>query len=241
MRDDTIELIQYRISSKLLNNEREVWVQAPLAGANVASAGLAVFLDGEYYLTRFDAPRTMLSLQRDESLPPMWSIYVAAGDQAVRWPESFCNEYFAAFICDELVPWARARTGTKRMGLLVGVSLTGLSAAHIALSRPGVFSRVLCQSASFWWELGKLSTEVAQWPRSACRFRISVGDEETQTDIDHGSGLFQVDSQLESNRRMRDALLKHGFSVSYSEWPGGHKAESWRRELPADLLALYRR
>lgn len=234
-----IDLKQRRISSKTLSSERNFWLQPPLKADPSVDAGLVVFLDGEYYLTHFGAPRTMALLQQEGRLPPAWSVYVSAGDREVRWPESFCNDAFAAFVCDELVPTVRALTGAERPNTLVGVSLTGLSAAHIGLSRPGVFSRVLCHSASFWWEQGKLAAEIPKWPRSDCIFRISVGDEETDTDVDHGHGLVQVQSQLEANRQMRDALVKHGFAVGYSEWPGGHTAPGWRRELAGDLQALF--
>ncbi|MHA6323677.1 alpha/beta hydrolase [Roseivivax sp. CAU 1753] len=237
--DAGIDLRQHRISSDTLQSDRNFWLQPPLNADPSADAGLTVFLDGEYYLTHFGAPQTMAMLQQEGSLPPMWSAYVSAGDRETRWPESFCSDGFGTFVCDELVPSVRALTGATGQNTLVGVSLTGLSAAHIGLSRPGVFSRVLCHSGSFWWEQGKLAADIPKWPRSDCRFRISIGDEETDTDVDHGHGLIQVQSQLEANRRMRDALLENGFSVGYSEWPGGHTAPGWRRELANDLKALF--
>ena len=52
-------------------------------------------------------------------------------------------------------------------------------------------------------------------------------------------GLVQVDSQLDSNRQMRDALVDHGYRVSYAEFEGGHDLVCWRRDLPDDLKALY--
>lgn len=233
---EPISLGLRRLRSAVLGNERDVWLQPPAMSSPEAS--LAVFLDGEYYVGLLGAPGTLDALQREGAMPPHWIAYVAGREREVRWPESFCNPDFARFVCDELVPEVEATTGASRERLLVGLSLTGLSAAHVALSRPEVFTRVLCHSGSFWWERGALSRTVEP-ASSPMRFRLTVGDGETKTNVDHGHGLVQVDSQIEGVRQMRDALVENDYAVSYSEYAGGHDAASWRRELPDDLRALF--
>jgi len=235
----SISLVQHTVASDVLNNERMVWLQPPADGVDVDHAKLAVFLDGEYYLPHVGAPSIMHTLQKEKALPPMWCAYVAARTQAFRWPESFCNPDFVSFICDELVPTIEAHTGASGARLIAGLSLTGLSAAHTALSRPDVFHRVLCQSGSFWWENGRLPAEVGNYPPTQAMFRITVGDQEIQTNVEHGSGLTQVMSQVEANERMRDALLNHGCRVSYHRFNGGHDIGSWRRNLADDLRSLF--
>jgi enterochelin esterase-like enzyme len=37
---------------------------------------------------------------------------------------------------------------------------------------------------------------------------------------------------------MRDALVDHGYSVSYEELAGGHDLASWENDLPNSLKAL---
>ena len=77
-------------------------------------------------------------------------------------------------------------TPTPGQRMLAGLSLTGLSAAYVALSRPGSFRCVLCHTASFWWERGTLSTRIGEWPHSDTVFRVTVGNEETDTDTSGG-------------------------------------------------------
>lgn len=233
-----IPLAQYQLSSDVLANTRTVWLQPPALESS-APPGLTIFLDGPYFLGHFDAPATVWQLQRDGALPPMWSAYVSAGDREMRWPESMCHPDFPTFLCDELLPQLEATTHASAERLLAGVSLTGLSAAHAALARPGVFDKVLCLSGSFWWEDAALARRVPEFAASTTSFWLTVGDEETATDVDHGHGLIQVLSQVDGVRRMRDALLEHGVGAEYVEFSGGHHASSWRRALYGDLQGLW--
>ena len=108
------------------------------------------------------------------------------------------------------------------------------------MSHPGTFSRVLCLSGSFWWDDARLASMVSGFPPSPTAFRLTVGDKETATHVDHGHGLIQVRSQIDGVQAMHRALEAHGALATYSEYPGGHDAESWLRELPGDLEAVWR-
>jgi predicted alpha/beta superfamily hydrolase len=55
------------------------------------------------------------------------------------------------------------------------------AAAFITLRRPAVFSNALCQSGSFWW----LADHHVDLPATHARFWLSVGSEETDTQISH--------------------------------------------------------
>jgi enterochelin esterase family protein len=229
---------EHTFESQVLDNTRPVWLHQPAVDG--APTHLAVFLDGDFFIDHFGAPEAMTTLQRSGTLPPTWSLYVPAGERTRRWPESFCDADFATFLCDELVPWALTHTGATADPVLVGVSLTGLSAAHAALSHPGTFSRVLCLSGSFWWDDAHLADTVSSFPPSPTAFHLTVGDQETATDVDHGHGLIQARSQIDGVQAMHRALTTHGTLATYSEYSGGHDAESWLRELPGDLEAVWR-
>ncbi|MHC4410629.1 MAG: alpha/beta hydrolase [Planctomycetota bacterium] len=231
-----IGLLQCEIDSHRLGNRRTLWLQPP----RVPSADTCIFLDGEYYLAHVRAASVVAELQATEVIPSMTAVYVSCMDHDTRWPESFCNDRFAAFLHEELVPWVRTRSGAGENGVttLAGLSLTGLSAAHAALLYPTTFPRVLCQSGSFWWNDNWLAHNLPDPVAGTLSFRITVGDRETSEDVDHGKGLLQRESQLASNRLFRDALAKAGHQVSYSEFPGGHDVASWRTDLPASLTAL---
>lgn len=232
-----IDLLQCEFESRILGNRRTVWVQPGDSLAN----GVCVFLDGEYYLAHVRAAGIVSRLQEEGAMPPMAVAYVSCIDHDVRWPESFCNPDFASFLRGELLPWLTSRFASIGPGdnALVGLSLTGLSAAHAALQGPDAFPRVLCQSGSFWWNEGSFAEEVRNRPPSKVAFRITVGCKETDEDVDHGRGLVQRESQVASNRRVCDALIAKGHSVSYHEFDGGHDVASWRNDLPGSLAALF--
>ena len=98
---------------------------------------------------------------------------------------------------------------------------------------------VRCASGSFRWKEGLLASRVGQFPRADTAFRLTVGDQESATHVDHGHGLVQELSQIDGVEDMRDALEAHGFPLSFARFHGGHDAQSWRRELPGDLEALW--
>lgn len=231
-----IRLLQCEVDSDHLGNRRTVWLQPP----PVPSPDACIFLDGEYYLAHVRAAALVAGLQASDAIPPVTAAYVSCVDFDTRWPESFCNDRFAAFLQEELLPWIRTRSGLDGSNgtTLAGLSLTGLGAAHAALAYPASFPRVLCQSGSFWWNDNWLARHVAGPVADPLFFRITVGDRETREDVDHGKGLLQKDSQVASNRRFRDALVAAGHRVSYAEVPGDHDVVSWRADLPASLTAL---
>jgi len=233
-----IDIAQCEYESPTLGNTRTIWVQRP---ATAEPAGVCIFLDGEYYLAHVRAAGIVDRLQADGSMPPLLCAYVSHVDYETRWPESFCNPDFARFVAGELLPWLTTEFGLTRGAetVLAGLSLTGLSAAHAALHAPNTFSRVLCQSGSFWWNRGHLADDVANRAASNTVFRITVGADETKEHVDHGKGLIQEESQVASNRRMRDALTAHGYRVSYEEFDGGHGVAAWREDLPGSLAALF--
>jgi len=63
------------------------------------------------------------------------------------------------------------------------------------------------------------------------RFFLSTGKDEPPPQ----SGL--VDGLI-ANRRMRDALIGHGYDVKYEEIEGQHDPINWRLTLPDGLIAL---
>jgi hypothetical protein len=106
-------------------------------------------------------------------------------DEPTRWAEMTCRPAYAAFLADELLPWAATRlplTDDPARTVVAGQSLGGLTAAHAALSAPHRFGNALVQSGSFWWPDGPdtewLTREIARIPRLPVRFRLSYGEQE---------------------------------------------------------------
>lgn len=204
-----------------------------------AAYALLVLLDGESYLERISAPTTLDNLLAEERIWPPVALLVDNPDEETRDRELPCYPPFAAFLADELLPWARGRyhvTAEPARTIVAGASYGGLAAAYAALSRPDRFGRVLSQSGSFWWkpdddpEHEWLARQFVAAPPAATVFYLSVGLREAKARI--------TPHQLVVNRHMRNVLRARGYTVHYAEVDGGHDEQSWRDTLADGLLAL---
>lgn len=230
-------LEQYIVESELLNCARKVWVQFP--NSQPASTHF-IFLDGELYIDRVKAPGIVGDLQASGQMPPVASIFLSNVDAAARHADFTCNERFSQFLAAGLPRWIEQRVdGHDRRYFLIGLSLSGLSAAFTALRYPSIFSGVVCQSPSAWWNDERLSKSLPHIEKSGGRFWISVGDQELQQGVSHPpSNLFQKTSQLDSVRRLSRALESAGHKVCHTEFSGGHDPKCWATELPQALKWL---
>ena len=254
---------EHQFSSQILGNTRSVWTR--LVGDlpdddvgdehDVGTRPLVVCFDGDWYRSadRLNAPATFSRLVADGTLPPLAVAYVSHIDMQTRAQECPMHPGVPAFVADELLPWLRADAFTPRDHvahdaagtILCGVSYTGLLTWWVAIQRPGLAHRVICQSASFWSQDNRPLREIANPATPAdppIRWWIDVGCNETATNVNHESiGILQVDSQLAVNRHMRDALRHAGHTVTYHEFVGGHAWPGWQLTLPMALATLMRR
>lgn len=234
-----MNLIEHRLSSDVLGNERSLWVFEPTDPQTPAD--LLIFLDGEYYREGVDAPGVIAGLQAEGAIRNALVVFVSMESVASRWIECPCHEPFAAFVIDECLPWITGRyplLTDKRV--IVGLSFTGLAAAFVGLSGPGRFSAVISQSGSFWWNENWLDANVPP----ACfeeptRFYLSVGSREVKPWVEHKEGVVQSCSQIEGVERFHRALTQQGYVSRYTLFDGGHDFREWRRDLvPALCWAL---
>ncbi len=172
------------------------------------------------------------------AIPRATFVFVSHVDGAARHDDYVCNDRYSEFIEREVVRWARERVPSIQEdgNLIGGLSLSGLAAAHIALRRPDLFSYALCQSGSFWW----LADHPIEFPATRSRFWLSVGDEETSTEVAHPpSGIFQRVSQIDGVRQVARRLELAGATVELNVYSGGHAAAPWRAELGPALRWLF--
>lgn len=210
---------------------RTAWIAPGPATAH----SLCLVLDGEHYLGGMDALPVL------DSLAPRTFLFLSHGGAAARHVDYVGNAEFARFVGEDVVPWARARVPALAGGdhLICGVSLSGLAAAHVAVSYPEIFSRALCQSGSFWFAPDRFAALVRARPPASSRFWLSVGDLETDTDVTHPpTGLFQTISQIEGVERACGVLREAGAEVRLERFHGGHSFPPWRAELAAALQWL---
>jgi enterochelin esterase-like enzyme len=238
-----------RFASRLLENERDIWVYTPSGDVEARTPrGLLVLFDGGAALTTLEVPRLLDALTAAGEVPPLVAVMVGALDRNAELP---CNESFARFLADELVPAMRAEHGLSAdpaATIAAGQSYGGLAAAWCGLRRPEVFGAVLSQSGSFWWKPDPFEIErpavageafeyewlvreyVAASP-APVRFYMDVGTLE-------GRVLGNAPAHLHSNRHMRDVLRAKGYRLDYREYAGGHDYLWWRSTLADGLISL---
>ncbi|MFS0697346.1 enterochelin esterase [Streptomyces nitrosporeus] len=212
---------------------RRVWMyEPPLPDGHTGDLPVLVLLDGEHWQPNLGVATLLDNLVADGRIPPLVALLPESVDADRRWADMTCRPEFAAFLADELLPWAAARlpvTKDPARTVVAGQSLGGLCAAHTALSAPGRFGNALVQSGSFWWPDGPgaewLTEQIGRGPRIPVRFRLSFGEQEWVA--------------LPAARRLRDTLAAAGYhDATYHEFNGGHDYLCWRTELADGLVEL---
>jgi enterochelin esterase family protein len=234
----------HQIRSKILDNERQVWVYVPPGyGNQVEPYGLLVLFDGAAYLHMMHAATTLDNLQAESRLPPLVAVFVNNATATSRSTELGCSESFTGFLAEELLPWLRSDyqvTDDPSRSVIGGTSLGGLAAVFTAVRHPELFGNVLSQSGAFSWsrpndpEPERIKHELAAGPLLPLRFFLDVGLLEDTA--------FRPDrpSLLQANRNLRAALMEKGYSLTYLEFNGAHNYICWQGTLADGLIALLR-
>jgi enterochelin esterase-like enzyme len=221
------------VTSSLRPPGRQIWIDR---GTDRPSR-LLVFLDAELYLERVAAGQVLQQLQDNSHIPPTVSVFISNNGADSRHVDFVCNEDYSRFLGDELVPFMVTRNPSIRPGnvALVGLSLSGLAAAHAALTT-GQFRAAVCQSPSFWWDHERFASSLPRSGQTSVAFWVSVGDLETQSGLSHPpSALIQQTSQRDSCGRAAAALEAAGYVVAHRVFHGGHDPVCWRNDLALAL------
>lgn len=146
---------------------------------------------------------------------------------------------YARALVREMLP--RVRSTVRVAGPVVGVgaSLGALSLMHAAVTYPGSFGGLFCQSGSFF-----LPRTDAQERSYRFYNRIVRFVETLDTDPDRLAGLHVAmtcgsgEENLANNRQLARRLARSGVDVTLLENPDGHNYTGWRDALDPPLRRL---
>lgn len=155
-------LSSHRFRSRILDNERRIWVYTPPGyRTDRAAYGLLVVLDGRFFTYAVRVPAILDNLLADRQIAPLVAVMVdnpgATWSEAmdVREKEFSCYRPFAAFFSEELLPWLRQHhhlsTAPEEI-VIGGGSFGALAAAYAAQQHPQTFGNAIALPGSFWWK-----------------------------------------------------------------------------------------
>ena len=232
-----------RFSSRILNNERRVWIYTPPGYKPDGNPyHLLILFDGSGYVSLIPAPVVLDNLLAKCLIPPTVVVLVDSGGGAARERELTCNPQFAEFITKELLPLVRQQyhvTSDPGRTVVGGASFGGLAAAYVAMKHPEIFGNVLAQSGSFWWkpdnedEYEWLTRQFVASPKLPIRFYLQIGLLENLSVARPASP-----TNLIASRHLRDVLKAKGYEVRLQEINGGHDFFNWQAALPDGLTSL---
>jgi enterochelin esterase-like enzyme len=219
-------------------DQRRLWVYMPPLHTK-APLPVLVVLDGRLYKDQLRMPQMLDYLIRQERIPPVAALLVDNADRS----ELLCNNEFADYMRDEVMPWLWAAypiMQDPQQTIVVGSSFGGLAAAFLGFRFPETWGTVLSQTGWFRWhpeddvQHGWLGRQFSHSPKLPLRFWLQVGNLEVAQMLDRGP------TQLHANRRFRDVLQSRGYELSYHEYSGGHDASSLEFPLATALTEILR-
>ena len=210
-------------------------VQEP-ADADSAPASLAVLFDGRPMIDA-GIPELVSSLQEDRIIGPLTTIYVESIEGSTTRGPTRVASLTDPVLLDRLVHTLQrflelsgAVTAEPARRVVMGHSLGGNAALHVASQWPGLFSRVATASAALWWpgdDVQLSGSQVAAEVQAVSGLRLWMQ-----------AGAAEDPALLRSNRELWKAADEAGLDLVHVEHPGGHELSAWRQGLSRALPHL---
>ncbi len=167
------------VYSKVLNEQRKVWIYVPSGRISAAKAGkkfpVVYLLDGDSHFYSFAGMIQQLSQVNGNTVcPEMMVVAIPNTDRtrdltpshvkvlfgdSVRSKTSGGAENFTKFISTELMPYIEKNYPTAPHRVLIGHSFGGLFAINTLVYHPDLFNNYLAIDPSLWWDDAKLARE----------------------------------------------------------------------------------
>lgn len=164
----------YSIYSKVLNEQRNVWVHLPEGyEKSTEKYPLVLLLDGEQFFLSTVAVISRFQQHRRNPFPKVVLVGITNTDRtrdltptpAISRKGSATMENsggapnFLSFIEKELLPYLETNFRISDRRVLIGHSFAGLFGSYTLTQNPQTFSDYLLMDPSFWWDDQKLLRE----------------------------------------------------------------------------------
>jgi enterochelin esterase-like enzyme len=219
------------IASERLGYDLQYRVYLPAAAERGERLSTLYVTDGQWYIAQGDLPGVLDSLIGSGAIEPVIAVFIDnrdPGDPGVnrRNDQFFCNERYAAFVTDELVPRIESRhpaAPDRERRVILGVSFGALNAACFGLAAHETFGGIAMQSPALHPVPG-IFGEYERTKRLPLRIFISAGTPNDNT---------------AAARRLKRILEKRKYDLRYVEVEAGHDWSNWRPLLDDVLLFFF--
>jgi len=170
------------VRSKVLNEERTVWIYLPTGYDPASQQRYPVFylLDADWNFAAFTGmvhelsevigntvvpPAIIVAIpntDRTRDLTPTNAMSGPDGKSVPDFKTSGGGEKFTSFIQTELIPHIDSAYHTAPYKLLIGHSFGGLTAMNIIINHTDMFNDYIVIDPSMWWDGRKLLTQAAE-------------------------------------------------------------------------------
>jgi enterochelin esterase-like enzyme len=227
-------LCEHEFNSKNSEKGRRVRIYTPYGYEKANTPyGFLLLTDGNEYINVLSTVAVLNNLIKDKKIPPIVTIFIDSTE--TRSDELRCNDSFSSIIVEELLPWARDNyniTSKASESIIGGLSLGGLTASYLGLKHSEVFGNVLSQSGSYWYApedykgefwIGEQYEAIDKLP---LKFYLNIGVLENK------------ERMIDTNIKLRDVLIKKGYTVDFEYFNSGHDYLSWGETLANGLISL---
>ena len=228
----------YHFKSKILKNQRAIDVYKPKDFDKNKHYPILFLFDGKDYQSKINTPKILDNLIEAKKIPAVVAIFIDNINLKIRSKELPCNEYFANFMADELLPWVKqniTKNITPKWSILSGSSYGGLASTYVAYKKPNSFAKSLSISGSYWWKPKR--EKESEWLIK----ELAKSDKKDMETILY-TGIYEKGREgmelLASNRHLRDVLVAKDYKNTYKEFNGTHDSFSWQVVLADGLIEL---
>lgn len=214
------------------------------------SATLVVLTDADAWFGRLGLHHALDCAIMAGQLAPVVVVGPECVSKEDRLAHLGARPEFVRDLAETVVPWAKARAAAEGVDLvpgravLTGQSLGGLTALLALMEAPDVFTDILAQSPSLWWNpenphspagwqdretdwiTDALADYSARGAERGSRVRLTIGEQE-------GFGVARV-------ALLAELLSNAGWDAALTRYDGGHDYAWWRGALLDGLGELLR-